>query len=307
MPHRLFESLLDLIGDTPVLHLRHMEEDGMAEVYAKLEFLNPGGSIKDRTALGMILEAEERGALAPGATIIEPTAGNTGIGLALIGARRGYRVILVVPDRYSNEKLSLMRALGAEVVLTPGVRRMEGAIEKARELAAQIPGSFLPQQFENPANPGYHYRTTGKEIYRQMEGRLDAVVIGAGTGGTLSGVCRFLKERNPGIHAVLVEPVGSVFGGGAPAEYRTEGIGNHFVPRTLDRELVDECVTVGDADAFRTSRELARKEGLLVGSSSGACVWAAVQVARRLGKGRRLVTVLSDGGERYLSKGLYEE
>lgn len=307
MPHRLYESLIDLIGDTPILHLRNLEEDGMAELYAKLEFLNPGGSVKDRTALGMILDAEERGVLKAGSTIIEPTAGNTGIGLALIGARRGYRVILVVPDRYSSEKLSLMRALGAEVVLTPGARRMEGAIEKARELVAQIPGSFMPQQFENPANPGYHYRTTGKELYRQLEGRLDAVVIGAGTGGTLTGVCRYLKERNPGVLAVLVEPVGSVYGGGAPGEYRTEGIGNTFVPRTLDRELVDEIATVSDEDAFRTSRELARREGLLVGSSSGACVWAAVRVARRLGKGKRVATVLSDGGGRYLSKGLYEE
>jgi cysteine synthase A len=307
MPHRLYESLVDLIGDTPVLHLRNLEEEGMAELYAKLEFMNPGGSVKDRTALGMILEAEERGALGPGATIIEPTAGNTGIGLALIGGRRGYRVILVVPDRYSSEKLTLIRALGAEVVLTPGERRMEGAIERARELAAQIPGSFLPQQFENPANPGYHYKTTGKEIYRQMEGRIDAVVIGAGTGGTLSGVGKFLKERNPGVRAVLVEPVGSVFGGGAPGEYRIEGIGNTFVPRTLDRTLVDETVAVSDEDAFRTARLLARKEGLLVGSSSGACVWASLGVARRLGKGKRVITILSDGGERYLSKGIYEE
>jgi cysteine synthase len=255
----------------------------------------------------MILDAEERGAIQPGATIIEPTAGNTGIGLALIGVRRGYRVILVVPDRYSSEKLSLMRALGAELVLTPGARRMEGAIDKARELVAQIPGAFMPQQFENPANPGYHYRTTGKEIYRQMEGRLEAVVIGAGTGGTLSGVCRYLKERNPAVRAVLVEPVGSVFGGGPPGEYRTEGIGNTFVPRTLDREVVDESIAVSDADAFRTSRLLARKEGLLAGPSSGACVFAALEVARRLGKGKHVLTLLSDGGERYLSKGLYQE
>jgi len=278
----------------------------MAEVYAKLEFLNPGGSVKDRTALGMILDAEERGVLKPGATIIEPTAGNTGIGLALIGARRGYRVMLVVPDRYSSEKLSLMRALGAEVVLTPGARRMEGAIERARELVAQIPGSFMPQQFENAANPGYHYKTTGKELYRQLEGRIDAAVIGAGTGGTLTGVSRFLKERNPGVLTVLVEPIGSVFAGGAPGEYRIEGIGNTFVPATLDRKLVDEMVGVSDDDAFRTVRELARREGLLVGSSSGACVWAALGVARRLGKGKRVVTVLADGGERYLSKGLYD-
>ncbi|MEE9218179.1 MAG: cysteine synthase A [Acidobacteriota bacterium] len=307
MSLRIYESLADLIGETPLLHLRGLEQEGMAEMYAKLEFLNPGGSIKDRTALGMILDAEEQQRLEPGATIIEPTAGNTGIGLALVGARRGYRVILVVPDRYSNEKLSLMRALGAEVVLTPGERRMEGAIERARELALEIPGSFVPQQFENPANPGYHYRTTGKEIYRQMEGRLDAVVIGAGTGGTFTGVCRYLKERNPGVRAVMVEPVGSVLGGGEAGEYKIEGIGNTFVPSTLDRSLIDESIAVRDEDAFRTSRELARREGLLVGASSGASVWASMKVARRLGAGKRLVTVLSDGGERYLSKGLYAE
>jgi len=305
MTSRIYESLAELIGDTPMLHLRNFEQDGMAEMYAKLEFLNPGGSIKDRTALGMILEAEQKGELQPGATIIEPTAGNTGIGLALVGMRRGYRVILVVPDRYSSEKLALIRALGAEVVLTPGDRRMQGAIERAHELAAEIPGAFVPQQFQNPANPGYHYRTTGKEIYKQMEGRLDAVVIGAGTGGTLTGVCRYIKERNPGVKAVLVEPVGSVMGGGPAGDYRIEGIGNTFVPETLDRSLVDESITVSDEDAFRTSRELARREGLLVGSSSGACVWASVNVARELGQGKRVVTLLSDHGERYLSKGLY--
>lgn len=305
MSCRIYESLADLIGNTPMLHLRNFEQDSMAGIYAKLEFLNPGGSIKDRTALGMILEAEQQGKLLPDATIIEPTAGNTGIGLALVGMRRGYRVILVVPDRYSSEKLSLIRALGAEVVLTPGDRRMQGAIERAHELAAEIPGSYVPQQFQNPANPGYHYRTTGKEIYKQMEGRLDAVVIGAGTGGTLTGVCRYLKERNPGVKAVLVEPVGSVMGGGPAGDYRIEGIGNTFVPDTLDRSLVDQSIAVCDDDAFRTSRELARREGLLVGSSSGACVWASVNVARELGQGKRVVTVLSDHGERYLSKGLY--
>ncbi|MCZ6778723.1 MAG: cysteine synthase A [Acidobacteriota bacterium] len=307
MSSRIYESLDDLIGDTPMLHLRNFEQDGMAEMYAKLEFLNPGGSIKDRTALGMILEAEQQGKLRSGATIVEPTAGNTGIGLALVGMRRGYRVILVVPDCYSSEKLSLIRALGAEVVLTPGDRRMQGAIERAHELAAEIPGAYVPQQFQNPANPGYHYRTTGKEIYKQMEGRLDAVVIGAGTGGTLTGVCRYLKERNPGVKAVLVEPVGSVMGGGPAGDYRIEGIGNTFIPDTLDRSLVDETIAVRDDDAFRTSRELARREGLLVGSSSGACVWASVNVARELGQGKRVVTLLSDHGERYLSKGLYED
>ncbi len=303
----VYESALDLIGHTPILHLRSFDRPDAARIYAKLEFLSPGGSVKDRAALGMILDAEERGLLRAGATIVEPTAGNTGIGLALVGTLRGYRVVLVVPEKYSREKRALMKALGGDLILTPTSEGMPGAIRKAREIVASTPGAFLPQQFENPANPEAHYRTTGPEIEEQMQGRIDALVLGAGSGGTFTGVSRFFKERRPGLLSVLVESEGSVYGGGQAAPHRVEGIGNSFIPKILDRSLIDEVVAISDREAFRTVARLARDEGLLVGGSSGAVASAAAQVAGRLGPGKTIVTLFSDGSERYLSQGIYDE
>lgn len=300
-------SALELIGETPLLHLRSYDRPDAAQIFAKLEFLSPGGSVKDRTALGLIQDAEKRGLLRPGSTIIEPTAGNTGIALALIAAQRGYKTILVVPEKYSREKRTLMRALGAEVVVTPTEAGMPGAMERAHSIAAVTPGAFMPQQFENPANPDIHYRTTGREIWQQMQGRIDALVLGAGTGGTFTGVSRYVKERRPAVVAILVESEGSVLGGGSAAPHKVEGIGNSFFPKTLDRALVDEVIAVGDRDAFRTSGELARREGLLVGGSAGAIAFAAARVAQRLGPGRRVATLFPDTAERYLSQGIYDE
>lgn len=304
---QVYESALDLIGETPILHLRSFDRPGAASVYAKLEYMNPGGSVKDRTALGMIQDAEKRGLLRPGSTIVEPTAGNTGIGLALVGTLRGYKVIVVVPEKYSREKKQIMMALGAALVSTPTAEGMPGAVNKAREIAAATPGAFLPHQFENPANPEVHYRTTAREIWQQMQGKIDAIVLGAGTGGTFSGVARYVKERNPGVRAILVESEGSVLGGGAPAPHRVEGIGNSFVPKTLDRGLVDEVVAVTDRDAFAAVADLARREGLLVGGSSGAVAFATGRVAERLGAGRKVVTLFTDIAERYLSQGIFDE
>lgn len=296
-------SIDDLIGHTPLLELRRFRPEGRAALFAKLELANPGGSVKDRLGLGLIRAAEAAGLLAPGGTIVEPTAGNTGIGLALVGVQRGYRVILVVPERFSIEKQKLMELLGGTVVRTPTDAGMKGAIRKAHEIAAEIPGAYVPQQFENPANPEIHYRTTGPEIWRQMEGRVDAVVIGVGTGGTFSGVARYLKERRPETLCVAVEPNGSVLQGGEPGPHEVEGIGVAFIPPVLDRELIDEIIMVEDACSFATARELARAEGVLVGGSSGANCFAALAVARRLGPGRRVVTLFPDSAERYLSKG----
>jgi cysteine synthase A len=297
------ESATDLIGATPMVRLGSIDTGERADVFAKLEFLTPGGSVKDRLGLGLILGAEEEGQLTPGATIVEPTAGNTGIGLALVGVHRGYRVILVVPEHFSIEKVRLMEALGGEVVRTPAAAGMRGAIEKARELAAEIPGSYVPSQFFNPDNAGIHYRTTGAEIWQQLEGRVDAAVIGVGTGGTFSGVARFLKERNPGALCVAVEPNGSILQGGEPGPHDVEGIGVSFIPESLDTGLIDEVIMVDDEESFATARELARREGLLVGGSSGAACHAALLVARRLGPGKRVVTVFPDAAERYISKG----
>jgi cysteine synthase A len=304
---QVYESALDLIGETPILHLRSFDRPGAASLYAKLEHMNPGGSVKDRTALGMIQDAEARGLLKPGATIVEPTAGNTGIGLALAGALLGYRVILVVPEKYSREKKQIMTALGATLEITPTADGMPGAVNRAKEIAAATPGAFVPQQFENRANPEMHYRTTAREIWQQMQGKIDALVLGAGTGGTFSGVARYVKERNPGVRAILVESEGSVLGGGEAAPHKVEGIGNSFVPKTLDRDLVDEVVAVTDRDAFATSGLLARREGILVGGSSGAAAFAAARVAERLGAGRRIVTLFTDIADRYLSQGLFDE
>lgn len=303
---RVAESIIELVGETPMLHLRRIAPSGNADIYAKLEYLNPGGSVKDRAAIGMIARAEREGKLRPGSTIIEATAGNTGIGLSLIGVNKGYRVIVCVPERFSEEKMKVMAALGAEVVRTPDAEGMQGAIAKAREIAAKIPDSFIALQFENPANPEFHYETTAQEIYDQMQGRIDAIVIGVGTGGTFSGVSRFLKEKNPRIHTVAVETQGSVLQGNPPGPHKVEGIGVSFVPKTFDREVCDAVIMVSDDDAFATVRDLARKEGVLGGSSSGANVFAALQIAKRLGPGKRVVTVIPDAAERYLSKNIFD-
>jgi len=300
-------SALDLIGETPILHLRSYDRPRAASIFAKLEFLNPGGSVKDRAALGMIQEAEKRGLLRPGSTIVEPTAGNTGIGLALVGTLRGYKVILVVPEKYSREKKQIMTALGASLVSTPTADGMPGALKKAQEIAAATPGGYLPQQFENPANPEIHYRTTAREIWQQMQGKIDALVLGAGTGGTITGVTRYVKERNPGVRSVLVESEGSVLGGGTAAPHKVEGIGNSFMPKILDRSLIDEVVAVTDRDAFATVLLLARREGLLVGGSSGAAAFAAARVAEQIGAGRKIVTLFPDIAERYVSQGIFDE
>ena len=303
---RTAESVLDLIGETPLLRLRRYGRDCGGELFAKLEFLNPGGSVKDRAALGMIDAAERDGRLRPGATIVEPTAGNTGVGLALIGNSRGYRVIVVVPEKFVGPKTIVMGIMGAEVVLTPTEKGMPGAIAKAREIAASLENAIVPQQFDNLDNPRFHQETTAPEIHAQL-GRLpDAVVVGAGTGGTFTGVARYFKDENPRVHAVLVEPVGSIWGGGPAGPHKVEGIGSSFWPGALDRSLVDEIRTVTDEDSFAAVKELARGEGLLVGGSAGAAAHAAREVARRLPPGSLVVTLLPDGFERYLGKGVFE-
>lgn len=304
---RVVEDITELVGDTPLLRLRRVVPAGAGEVFAKLEYLNPGFSVKDRAALGMIRRAEQDGKLRPGATILEATAGNTGVGLALIGISRGYRVTLFVPEKFSEEKVMVMRALGAEVIRTPDAEGMEGAIRRAQEMAAKTPHSFLAAQFENPANPDFHYQTTGREIFEQMQGRIDAVVLGAGTGGTFTGVARYVKERLPRCLAIAVESEGSVLGGKTEKkEHKVEGIGSRFIPKTFDQALCDEVIMVTDPDAFRMVKELAAKEGVLGGSSAGAAVWAAVEVAKRLGQGKRVVTLIPDLSERYLSKGIFD-
>jgi cysteine synthase A len=300
------ENITDLVGQTPLLHLRRLVGPDAGDLYAKLEYLNPGGSVKDRAAIGIIKRAEEEGRLREGSTIVEATAGNTGIGLALIGVNRGYRVIFCVPEQFSQEKVKVMQALGAEVFRTPEAEGMKGAIRKAKEMAASIPGSFVALQFENQANPEFHYETTGPEIWEQMQGQIDAVVIGVGTGGTFSGVSRFLKSRDPKIWCVAVESQGSILQGGEPGHHKVEGIGVSFIPDTYDPKVADEVIMVQDDDAFAMVNRLARKEGVLAGSSAGAAVFAAVQIAKRMGPGKRVVTVIPDSAERYLSKGIFE-
>lgn len=301
------ESILDLVGRTPLLRLRRFAPAPHAELYAKLEYMNPGGSVKDRAALGMILDAERRGVLKPGSTIIEPTAGNTGIGLALIGVARGYRVVLCVPEGYSREKMKIMEALGGRIEYVPAEEGMEGAVNRARQLASETEGSFIPQQFENPANPCFHEETTGQEILEQMEGRVDAVVLGVGSAGSFTGITRALKSVNPNLFCALVEPRGSILGGGEAGFYRLEGIGQReFIPPNLDCDTADEIVSVSDAEAFATVRELARTEGVLGGGSTGAAAFAARQVASKLGEGKRVVTLFPDGAERYMSQGILD-
>jgi cysteine synthase A len=303
---RVAENITELVGQTPMLHLRRLEPAGAGEVFAKLEYLNPGGSVKDRAAIGIIQQAERDGRLRPGGTIVEATAGNTGIGLALIGINRGYKVALFVPERFSEEKVIIMRALGAEVVRTPDDEAMLGAIRRAQEYAAKTPGSYMANQFDNPSNPEYHFQTTAEEIFEQMEGRLDAVVIGSGTAGTFTGVSRFMKKKLPRVLAVAVETQGSILGGGPPGKHKVEGIGASFIPKNFDRSVCDEILMVSDEDAFNTVSKLAAKEGVFSGSSGGANVFASMQVAKRLGAGKRIVTLIPDSAERYLSKKIFE-
>jgi len=295
------DSVLELVGNTPLLRLTRFAPD--FQLFSKLEYLNPGGSVKDRIGVGMIKAAEALGQIQPGvSTIIEPTAGNTGVGLAIAAKALGYRCILCVPTKYSREKMMLMKALGAELVLIPKELGMKGAIEKCAELAARIPHAFVPQQFANPSNPDSHYATTGPEIWEQMEGRVDAVVLGAGSGGTFTGIARYLKEKNPALQAVVVQPVGSIYCGAPLKEWAVEGVGNSFIPASLDLSIADRIMDVSDADSLATARELIATEGCLVGASSGANAWAARELAKVMPVGARVVTLFPDGAERYMSK-----
>ena len=308
---KVYEKITDLIGGTPLLRLsNYIKENGLgAEIYAKLEYFNPAGSVKDRIAKAMIDDAEEKGALKTGAVIIEPTSGNTGIGLAAVAASRGYRVILTMPETMSVERRNLLKAYGAELVLTEGAKGMKGAIAKAEELAAATPGSFIPSQFTNMANPKMHVATTGPEIWNDTDGKVDIFVAGVGTGGTVSGVGEFLKSKNPNVKIVAVEPASSpVLSGGNPGPHKIQGIGAGFVPETLNTKIYDEIIKVENDDAFATGRALARKEGLLVGISSGAAVFAATELAKRHeNNGKVIVALLPDTGERYLSTPMFAE
>jgi cysteine synthase A len=303
---RTAADITTLIGNTPVLELRRLLAPGSAALFAKLEFLNPGGSVKDRAALGMILDAERRGLLHKNSIITEATAGNTGVGLALVGVNRGYRVVLFVPEGFAEEKCALMRGFGAEVHRTPEADGMAGAIRQAIALAKSDPNVWAALQFDNPSNPQFHHDTTAVELWEQMEGHIDAFVAGVGTGGTFSGIARFLKEQNRQIITVAVETQGSILQGGTPGPHKVEGIGVSFVPNTFDRASADEIVAVSDTDAFAMVKRLAAEEGLLAGSSSGAIVHAAVQLAKRLGPGKRVATLIPDSAERYLSKKIFE-
>lgn len=307
MARGITESITELIGNTPLLHFHSIVPAGAADVYGKLEYMNPGGSIKDRAALGLITDAEKRGVLNPGATIIEPTAGNTGVGLALFCRSRGYKVMLCVPEGYSAEKMKVAEALGGTLVYTPNEEGIPGAIKKALALAAEIPNSFVPQQFANPANPQIHYDTTAAEIWEQLSGKVDGVVIGCGTAGTFSGVARYVRERNPNAYCVAVETQGSVLGGGPLGPHKVEGIGTSFIPDNFHKEFCDEIMLVTDPQAFAMVRRLAAEEGVLCGGSAGANVFAAIEVAKRLGEGKKVVTILADGAERYMSKGIFDE
>ncbi|WP_199624066.1 cysteine synthase A [Paenibacillus alkalitolerans] len=307
---KLVQSVTQLIGDTPLVRLNRVVPEDSAEVYVKLEFQNPGASVKDRIAISMIESAEREGRLKPGDTIIEPTSGNTGIGLAMVAAAKGYKAILVMPETMSMERRNLLRAYGAELVLTPGPEGMKGAIKRAEELQAENPGYFMPQQFKNQANVEIHRRTTGPEIVEAIkshDGKLDAFISGIGTGGTITGAGEVLRENFPGIQIYAVEPAASpVLSGGKPGPHKIQGIGAGFVPDILDTEIYNEVITVENEDAFATSRRVAREEGILGGISSGAAIFAALQVAKRLGKGKRVVAVVPSNGERYLSTPLYQ-
>ncbi|MBB3114339.1 cysteine synthase A [Paenibacillus phyllosphaerae] len=303
---RIVNNVAELIGQTPAVRLRRLVGSEDAEVLVKLERFNPSGSVKDRAAYALIMDAEQRGLLAPGATIIEPTSGNTGIGLAMNAAVKGYKLILVMPDNMTKERIGLLKAYGAEVVLTPAAERMPGAIAKARELQAGIAGSFIPNQFDNHANPDIHRTTTALEIIEQTGGRLDAFVATSGTGGTITGTGETLKAAIPGLHVTVVEPQGSpVLSGGQPGPHKLVGTSPGFVPSILSTSVYDEIVQVSDDDALDTMRALAKQEGLLLGPSSSAAVWTALQLARRLSAGKRVLCIAPDSGERYLSMNIF--
>lgn len=310
MAEKIYTSVEELIGKTPLMEIRNIErEEGLeARVLVKLEYLNPAGSVKDRIARNMIQAAEEKGLLKPGATIIEPTSGNTGIGLAAIAASKGYRLILTMPETMSVERRNILKAYGAEIALTEGARGMTGAIEKAEELAKEISGSFLTRQFENPANPEAHRKTTGPEIWQDTDGKVDILVAGVGTGGTITGTGEYLKSQNPQVKVVAVEPSDSpVLSGGAPGPHKLQGIGAGFVPKALNTQVYDEILTLGSEESFAAAKLLAHKEGILVGISSGAALHGAMELARRPeNKGKTIVVILPDSGDRYYSTPLFE-
>ena len=302
---KYFESMQDLIGNTPLVKLNHMSDKTGINIFGKLELYNPSGSVKDRIGQYMIADAEKKGLLTPGATIIEATAGNTGLGIAFAALNKGYRIIFVVPTKFSIEKQKLMKALGAEIVNTPREQGMLGAVSKAAELKAQIPNAVSFEQFKNMSNPLAHYETTGPEIYAALEGKIDYIVLGAGSGGTFTGVLKYLKERNPNIKSILADPIGSTMGGGDHGDYNIEGIGNDFIADTMDMKLVDEIIKISDKEAFETSRELTRKEGIIAGTSSGAAMAATLKLVDKIEKGN-VVVVFPDRGDRYFSANLYE-
>ncbi|MGF9964958.1 cysteine synthase A [Bacillus rhizoplanae] len=304
---KVYHNVTELIGNTPVIRLSRAVPKDAADVYVKLEMFNPSRSVKDRAAYNLIHMAEENGFIRPGDTIIEPTSGNTGIGLAMNAAAKGYKAILIMPDNMSKERINLLKAYGAEVVLTPAAERMPGAIAKALELQQQIPGSFIPQQFENKANPDIHRITTAVEIYKQMNGELDAFVATAGTGGTITGTGEALREKLPDLYIAVVEPKGSpVLSGGTPGPHKLVGTSPGFIPKNLNTEIYNEIIQIADEDAIETMRKLAKEEGILVGPSSGASVFAAITLAKRLGVGKKVLCIAPDTGERYLSMGLFE-
>ena len=308
---KVYQTITDLVGRTPLLEVTKIEaeEQTGAKIFAKLELFNPAGSVKDRVAVAMINDAEKRGVLKPDSVIIEPTSGNTGIGLAAVAAARNYRIIIVMPETMSVERRNLMKAYGAELVLTDGAKGMKGAIAKAEEIAAQTPGSFIPGQFVNPANPKAHYETTGPEIWEDTDGQVDIFVAGVGTGGTLTGTGKFLKEQNPNVKVVAVEPASSpVLSKGVAGAHKIQGIGAGFVPDVLDTKIYDEIITVENDDAFATGKLVGHSEGVLVGISSGAAVWAGIQLAKRPeNKGKTIVVLLPDTGDRYLSTPLFQD
>jgi cysteine synthase A len=298
----LYKEITELIGKTPLVRLNRLSKPGSATIYGKVEFFNPGGSVKDRICLNMINEAERQGRLKPGGTIVESTSGNTGIGLALVAAVRGYKLILVMPESMSMERASLLSSYGAQLVLTPAWEGMKGSIKEAESILAQNPSYFMPDQFSNPANPAMHRMTTAPEIWDAMDGKIDALVAAVGTGGTITGCGEVFKERNPNVKVIAVEPSGSpVLSGGDPGPHKIQGIGAGFIPKVLNRKILDRVITVTDDEAYQTAKQLSKKEGLLVGISAGANVFAAQKVADELGAGKNVITILCDTGERYIS------